>query len=353
MRNWLIGLLAMTAITVPALADTLRLHDDVPERYTVVEGDTLWDIATTFLQDPWRWEDIWYGNPQVDDPDLIFPGDVLALRFIDGGPQLVLEVRDGEVIDGDPEEVRLSPRVRVEGVEAAIPTLPRSRIAAFLNNNLIIGENTFLNAPYVVGGEEGRLLLGEGHRVFARGDWADIGSRYEVFRRGDRYENDAGEFLGVEAIAVANAELELVRDDIARLVLTQSSENVRISDRLALTRRDTPSPHYFPGAPPGDLTGQILNSVSGGEFIGRFDVVLINLGRTDGIREGHLFDINSRGDVIRDPITNEQLQLPGDHNGTLMVFRTFDRLSYALVMDSTNTIAVGDQVLPPTSSRLP
>ena len=353
MRNLLIGLLLTLIATLPAVADTLRLRDDVPERYVVVEGDTLWDIATTFLEDPWRWEDIWYQNPQIDNPDLIFPGDVLALRFVEGEPQLVLEVRDGEVIDGDPEEVRLSPRVRVEGVDAAIPTLPRSQIASFLNNNLIVGEQTFLNAPYVVGGEEGRLLLGEGHRVFARGDWADEGSQYEVFRRGERFENDDGELLGVEAIAVANAKLELVQDDIARLKLTRSSENVRVSDRLALTRRDSPSPNYFPSAPPSDLDGRILNVADGGQFIGRFDVVLLSRGREDGVTEGHLFDVTSIGDVIRDPITNEQLQLPGQRNGTVMVFRTFDRLSYALVMDSINTIAVGDRIIAPESDRLP
>lgn len=355
MRNWLIGLLVYAAVMMPAAADTLSIRDDVPERYTVVEGDTLWDIAIMFLDDPWRWEDIWYQNPEVDNPDLIFPGDVLALRFVDDEPRLVLEFRDGEPVDPavDDGEVRLSPRVRVEGIEAAIPTIPRDRVSSFLTNNMIVSEDELDGAPYIVGGEEGRLLLGAGHSVFARGDWEDIGSVYEVFRRGERYENEDGELLGVEAIAVARGELELVQDDIARLQLVSSRENARISDRLALMRETSPSPDFFPSAPDEDIEGQILNVADGGQFIARFDVVLLSRGAADGVEEGHVFDVMTPGDQIRDPITNDRLQLPGERSGTVMVFRTFDRLSYALVMDSVNNMAVGDHIQAPEPSSLP
>lgn len=361
MKNWLLGIVVAT-LMMPALADRLIVRDDVPERYVVVPGDTLWDIATTFLHDPWRWEDIWYQNPQVDNPDLIYPGDVLGLRLVDGRRQLtVLERGDGAdtlTLTEDMAEdgvVRLSPRVRVEALEGAIPTIPRERISAFLNNNQVLTQDTLEDAAYVVGGEEGRLVLGAGDRLFARGDWAAEGSVYEVFRRGERYyDEDTDELLGIEAISLGLGELELRQEDIARLRLTQSRQNIRVSDRLTLLQRESPSSVYFPSAPDNqDIQGSILNVADRGQLIGQYDVVLISRGAEDGLSEGHVLDIVRQGEEIRDPLNNDVLQLPGERAGNMMVFRVFDRLAYALVLDAVDAIAIGDQFQSPELSSLP
>lgn len=359
MKNWLLGIVLAT-LMMPALADRLIRRDDVPERYVVVPGDTLWDIATTFLEDPWRWQDIWYQNPQVENPDLIFPGDVLGLRMVDGREQLTVLERGEDTLTltedmADDGVVRLSPRVRVEALGDAIPTIPRERISAFLNNNQVLTQDTLEDAAYVVGGEEGRLVLGAGDRLFARGEWADEGSVYEVFRRGERYyDEETDELLGIEAISLGLGELELRQDDIARLHLTQSRQNIRVSDRLTLLQRESPPSVYFPSVPDNqDIRGSILNVADGGGLIGQYDVVLISRGAQDGLEEGHVLDIVRQGEEIRDPLNNDVLQLPGERAGNMMVFRVFDRLAYALVLDAVDAIAIGDQFQSPELSSLP
>lgn len=363
MKKWLIGpALSLSLLCAPPLwADELTLRPDVPEQYIVQRGDTLWDIARMYLHEPWRWEDIWLINPQVDNPHLIYPGDVLRLTWVDGEPRLTIDERAEQTMRlteddmDDDGTVRLSPRVRVETLDGAIPTIPRERISAFLSRSLIVSEERLDEAAYVVGGDEGRIVLGAGDRIYARGsDWGETGDRYEVFRRGERYvDAETRETLGIEAIALGMAELETRQDDIARVQLTQSRQNIRVGDRLLLISRESPSSVFFPAAPDRDLTGVILNKADGGQLIGQFDVVLLNRGAADGVTEGHVFDIARPGEQIRDPLNNDVLQLPGDRSGSLMVFRVFDRLSYGLVMNATNTIRVGDHIQSPELSSLP
>lgn len=362
MKKWLLGpLAALSLVLMPPLwADTLQLREDVPERYTVQRGDTLWDIAALYLSEPWRWEDIWLINPELDNPHLIFPGDVLRLTWVDGEPRLTVAEREDRPVrltEDDMDDdgvVRLSPAVRVQPLADAIPTVPRERISAFLNRSLIVSEEMLENAAYVVGGDEGRIVLGAGDRVYARGDWGEVGDTYEVFRRGERYvDSESGETLGVEAIALGLGELETLQGDIARVQLTQSQQNIRIGDRLLLISRESPSSVFTPAAPDPELTGRILNVADGGQLIGQFNVVLLNRGAADGVTEGHVFDIARPGEEIRDPLNNDVLQLPGDRSGSLMVFRVFDRLSYGLILNATNTIRVGDRIQSPELSSLP
>lgn len=362
MKKWLLGpLAALSVVLMPTLwADTLQLRDDVPERYTVQRGDTLWDIAAMYLSEPWRWEDIWLINPELDNPHLIFPGDVLRLTYVDGEPRLTIDDRADRPVRlttddmDDDGVVRLSPTVRVQPLEGAIPTIPRERISAFLNRSLIVSEDTLDEAAYVVGGDEGRIVLGAGDRVYARGEWGEPGDYYEVFRRGERYiDSETGETLGIEAIALGLGELETLQGDIARVQLTQSQQNIRVSDRLLLVSRESPSSVFFPSAPDPEVRGQILNVADGGQLIGQFNVVLLNRGAADGVEEGHVFDVARPGEEIRDPMNNDVLQLPGDRTGSLMVFRVFDRLSYGLILTATNTIRVGDHIQSPDLSSLP
>ncbi|MEX1057879.1 MAG: LysM domain-containing protein [Natronospirillum sp.] len=350
MKNWLAGLFtAMVLLPAWVGADTLVLREDVPQRYVVERGDTLWNIANLFLNDPWRWEDIWWKNPQVDNPDLIFPGDVLYLTTVDGRPRLSLGERGLEA-----NTVRLSPTVRVEPLAGAISTVPRELISSFLNRSLILSEVTLEDAAYVVRGDDGRLLLGQGDYLYARGDWGDERSVYEVFRRGETYtDQETGQLLGIEAIALGLGELELSQGDIGRVQLTQSQEDVRVGDRLVQVPRAAQSSSFLPAVPPLNLTGEILNVATGGQHIGQFDVVLLSRGQEHGIMEGHVFDVVRPGAHIRDPLNNDRLQLPEQRVGTLMVFRTFDRLSYGLILNAVNTIKLGDAVRSPETASMP
>ncbi|WLD58202.1 LysM peptidoglycan-binding domain-containing protein [Salinispirillum sp. LH 10-3-1] len=361
MRKRLIGLLLASCIAAVAHADILSIREDVPERYVVKSGDTLWDIAELFLQSPWRWNEIWYQNPQIENPHLIFPGDIIGLRWIDGEPRLTTLERGLEADTvrltqdmADDGVVRLQPAVRYFNVDQAIPAIPREYIQPFLNASQIVTGEELNAAAYVVSGEEGRIVIGAGDRLYARGNWAGDGVAYELFRAGEAYRDPVtNDFLGVEAIALGRAEMEAIQGDVAKLHVVTSRSNIRLGDRLMLSERTRLEPTFFPATPPEGMTGQILSVVEGLSIIGQFNVVLLNRGAVDGVATGHVFDIMRQGEVVRDPINNQLIRLPEEQGGMMMVFRVFDRMSYALVMEATNTMKVGDTFRVPSIRRIP
>ncbi|MDX1656329.1 MAG: LysM domain-containing protein, partial [Candidatus Competibacteraceae bacterium] len=214
-------------LPTPAPVEAPVLRADHPQRYTVVPGDTLWDIARRFLQSPWRWQEIWRRNPQIDNPDLIYPGDVIEVFYQAGQPRL--QIADGA--GGKPGVVKLSPRVRVEELVQAIPTLPRDRIENFLSRSQVVVEPRWLTAPYIVAAADSRVLSGSGQRIYARGANFDQ-PLYQVFRPGELYEDPiTGEPLGYNTIYLGEARL-LADGDPATLVLTDTRREVVAGDRL-------------------------------------------------------------------------------------------------------------------------
>ncbi|MFC3851607.1 LysM peptidoglycan-binding domain-containing protein [Salinispirillum marinum] len=344
-----------------AVADVTALREDVPERYVVQSGDTLWDIANRFLRSPWRWSDLWYQNPQIDNPHLIYPGDVIGLQWVDDSPRITTLARSPEAdtvkLTPDMAEdgvVRLQPAVRFFPVDQAINAIPREYIQPFLSSNQIVDGTELAEAPYVISGEEGRIVLGGGDRFFARGDWSQEGVLYEVFRPGTTYRDPVTDaFLGIEAIALGQAEIETLQGDVARLYLINSRTNVRLGDRLLLSERQTNASRFIPSTPPEGLAGQIVDVADGLSMIGQFNVVLLNQGASAGMEPGQVFDIVRQGAVVEDPMTNEMIRLPEAQAGRLMVFRVFERMAYGLVLEATNTMAVGDRFQMPAIRNLP
>lgn len=336
----LLGLLTGLLVCLPLLAASDAFRGDHPERYTVVKGDTLWDISTRFLSSPWYWPEIWHVNPEIENPHLIYPGDVIRLVYVDGEPRLTVErgVR----------EVRLSPGIREEQLPAAIDTIPMDAIRPFLNRSHVVDEGFFERAPYIVAGEDERVMASQGDRVYVRrlGDEGADGG-YSVVRRGNPFRDpDTGEVLGIEATHVG--ELTLLQDgDPATAQVVASNREVLNGDRLLRTPRQPASAHFFPKAPDDVLEGEIIHVLDGVTQIGQFAVVVLNLGEEQGAEVGDVLAVYKAGREVRDQVTGDRVTLPEERAGELIVFRTFDKLSFGLVMRANRHMAIADIVRNP------
>lgn len=226
-RHLLLSLL-LALFSLPLLANDVVLNPDHPQSYEVVKGDTLWDISGKFLQYPWNWPDIWQVNSQIENPHLIYPGDILTLVYRDGQP--VLELARG------PKTYKMSPEVREIMLEKAIPTIPLDALKPFLSRPQVVGEETLKQAAYIVAGSEERLISGAGDKVYARGIDGDQGSQYSVFRGGKAYlDPETSEILGYEAVYTGDAWLEKMGDP-ARMDLRYTNREVLIGDRCLLQK---------------------------------------------------------------------------------------------------------------------
>lgn len=336
-------------VAAPAPAP-LEIKPDAPQRYVVVKGDTLWDISSRFLSDPWRWPELWDSNPQIANPHLIYPGDVLILAYKDGRP--IIQIHRGGVISttapGIPEQ-RLSPKVRVEGLDRAIPTIPITAIRPFLTRPRVVTEKELEAAPYILSTADKHLIAGPGHRVYVRGlSDADV-IDYVVVRPGDVYRNpeNPDEILGYEAIHVGDVRLKEFAD-VSTLQIEKATREILNGDRLLPANDILPDTSFIPRAPKDKVKGKIIAVPGGVSLIGQYQVVTISMGQREGMEPGHVLAIYQAGETIRDrQRDNEWVKMPDEHAGNLMVFRTFERVSYGLVMKATRTMHVMDVVTNP------
>jgi nucleoid-associated protein YgaU len=338
------SLLALLLVAASGLAQAqVQLRDGHPDSYTVVRGDTLWDISGKFLSKPWKWPEIWHVNPQVKNPHLIYPGDQLNLVYIDGQPRLMLNRGASR------GTVKLSPHVRSTPMAEAIPTIPLEAINSFLLSNRIVDSPAaFEGAPYIVAGNAERVLSGTGDRIYARGEFAAAEPIYGIFRQGRTYlDPETQEFLGINADDIGTGEVVAEEGDIATLVLSRSTQEVRLGDRLFPTEERAVNSSFVPSEPAIPVEGLILDVPRGVNQIGQFDVVTINKGLRDGLSEGNVLAVFKTGETVRDRITGEQVKIPDERSGLVMVFRTYDKLSYGLVLGASRSLAVMDKVRNP------
>ncbi|MCP5149389.1 MAG: LysM peptidoglycan-binding domain-containing protein [Ectothiorhodospiraceae bacterium] len=388
------ALLLAFALTAVAASQAATLSPGHPSRYVVQKGDTLWDISGRFLSEPWRWPEVWEANPQIKNPHLIYPGDEVVLAYRDGKP--VLRVRRGR------PTVKLSPSVRESVLDAAIPTIPFDAIQQFLARPLVVTEDQLAAAPYVVSVGREALIARPGEKFYARGIDDESQTRFAVYRRGQVYTSPAapGEVLGLEALHVGDAVLDIAGDP-ATLVMTGTEREVLNGDRLMPVEDDLYDRHFLPRAPSSDVNGQIIAVVDGVTQIGQHQIVVLDLGTRDGIEVGHVMAVYQRGETVVDelvppkppavkgrteleldpkrqggfdglveaiddygvtlsnklekwgrqfnpaPEPHQLVKLPDERAGTLMVFRPFERVSYALVMEATRAMHVEDTVRSP------
>ena len=350
-----------------------ELAANAPERYTVKRGDTLWAISGMFLKSAWRWPELWGMNlADIRNPHLIYPGQTLYLERQNG--RATLRSRPAGSEDAPLDTVRLSPRTRIELLASdALPTLKSHLIEPFLAEPVIVDENGLTRAPRIVAAQEGRVLLTRGDRAYARGQGdamlvdepAQRQKAYRVFRNATPLKDPVtGEILGYEAQYVGKALLVRgestqasvdkdgkPRTDIipATIDIVAAKEEMRVGDRL-LPEPPQQLLSYAPRAPQGPVNARIV-SVYGSAVVNaaQNQVVAINLGTRDGIESGHVLAILKDGARLIDKTdpARPELKLPDERNGLLMVFRTFEKLSYALVLDITDGVKVGDRLVNP------
>jgi len=334
--------LALAVLASAAYADQVMLRDGHPDRHVVVKGDTLWDIAETFLDSPWLWPEIWYVNPQIDNPHLIYPGDVINLVYVDGKPQLRVQRGKGTF--------KLSPKVRAERLDKAIPTIPIDAIQQFLSQPLVVDEDVMENAAYVVSSADEHLIVGAGDRIYVRGLEENQGSRYHVFRPGDAYTDPAtGEVLGHEALYLGDGNLQKFGDP-STLKLTKTTREINIGDRLMPMSQEDVYAYFTPHSPDTEIDGTIIAVVDGVSQIGQYQIVVLNRGTREGVDVGTVFEVYQTGDRIVDQVSTERnahVKLPDEKAGMLMVFRTFDKVSFGLIMKATSALHVGDTIRTP------
>ena len=329
-------------------ADTVKLAPDHPDEYVVAKGDTLWDISSRFLQDPWLWPELWQINPAIKNPHLIYPGDIIRLEYIEGKP--VLTVERGEETSGLPT-VKLSPGARYSSLESAIPTIPLDAIRQFLLYPRIVSDEELANSPYIVATTEGHVISGAGDKVYARGlDEESDDHTYAVVRRGQVYRDpvDPKHILGYEAIAVAIADVTATGDP-STLMITRSNREVMKGDRLLPPLEEQFDQYFTPRAPESGVNGQIISVLDGVSRIGRLQTVVVDRGKKDGLETGHVLAVYRTGDTVRDTVGNgkDMVKLPNERAGTLMIVRLFDNISYALVMEATRDLRILDTVTNP------
>ena len=356
-----------------------ELAPNAPDSYTVKKGDTLWAISGIFLKSPWRWPELWGMNMQeVQNPHLIFPGQQLFLEKADGRARLRMGQQPGaQPVAGVPpgDTIRVSPRIRYETVgDTSIPTLQPHLIEPFLAEPVVVGEGELERAPRLVGTQDTRVLMTRGDRAYARGrngtpllesDPRRI-DEYRVFRNAVALRDPVtNQVLGYEAKYLGKAQL--VRGESvqpvrtagggaeqavvpATLDIVAAREEMRVGDRL-LPEPPRQLTSYVPRAPTQAVEGRIV-SVYGDAvaLAGQNQVVAINKGVADGVQVGHVMAILKDGARIDDrsqPGERARIKLPDERNGLLMVFRTFDRVSYALVLEITDSVQIGDRVTSP------
>jgi LysM repeat protein len=343
-----------TALPPGAAHEGLQLAPGAPDSYTVKRGDTLWGIAKVFLKDPWYWPEIWQVNPQVQNPHLIYPGDTLHLVYVDGRPRIVLQPGSLERGNG----ARVMARVRSQPLEAAVTTIPYETVAAFMNKPMVLEERQIKTSPYVLSTRDSHVVMSEGNTVYARGFTApvELGAHYNLVRVGEPLRDpDDNRILGYNGVYTGTGHVTRGGDP-ATLIMTASARETYPGDKLLPGDVDVPL-DFMPSPPKMNVKGRIILVSDGVSIIGQYEVVVINRGIRDGLQPGNVLAVYSASEPVYDNSKNgfvhapslfaKKVELPEERTGTFMVFKTFDRMSFGLIMEATDVIRVDDNVQSP------
>lgn len=380
-RN-IITLLTFCCLSLHLNAQEIALKKNHPDRHVVVKGDTLWGISSKFLQDPWLWPKVWkFNRSQIKNPHLIYPGDVVMLDLSSGKPELKL-LR---------ETITLQPGAVEEPLQkAAIPTIPLSVIAPFLSKPLVIEKDQLAGSPRIVAGQDNRVVLSPGTKIYINKIEEEDGLNWFVYRPGDNLvDPDSKEVLGVEAVYLGDAKMSRYGEP-ATAVISKAKEEIFVKDRL-VAAGDEAITNFVPHAPEMDIRGRIIKIYGGLAEAGPESIVAISRGTQDGVEIGHVLAINRYGRIIKDPepsksadndskaklkelnfevskdadgkpIVNFEkksekndglalepgmIKLPDERVGLLMIFRVFDRVSYGIIMQASDPIHTKDAVQTP------
>jgi hypothetical protein len=318
--------------------EPVPLAEGHPNEYVVQVGDTLWDIAATFLKDPWFWPEIWYVNPDIENPHLIYPGDVLGLVSINGQTR-VTNVRASSY--------RMSPQARVTPLSEAVASIPFEDVAAFLSAGIVLEKSQADALPYLLQTRGDHLIASAGNEVYVRGITDALPStRYNIIHVGDKMvDPDDNRTIGYHGILVGQGSLRRTGDP-ATVALTDTSQEVVAGDRLLPANPNLPL-NFFPRSPSTNIDGRIMYVVGGVTQIGQYQVVVLNRGSSNGLSVGDVLTVFQTGQNVEDRVRGGKVKLPDEAAGTVMVFMTYDRISYGLVMEATDALHIGDTVRNP------
>jgi hypothetical protein len=360
MGKSIISLLLLAAAGLPAVgyADEVKLAENAPDRYVVVKGDTLWGISGKFLKDPWRWPDVWGLNKdEIKNPHWIYPGDVVILDFTGNTPRLRREGDTGGTgggaggstsASGDWNLVttKLSPNIRKEALATmAIPTVSMKTIGPFLTQAIVIGDKDMQAAPALVASQENRVVLSRGDIAFTKGLIWEDGTDWNIFRPGRTFvDPDTKEVLGREAVHLGDARITEF-GEVSTVAITKATQEIVPGDRLGKAQPFSALP-FVPRSPGSAINGKIIAaSDERVSEVGPQSVVVLNKGSREGLEVGHVLALyRDRPSVTPATATNpaERIKLPQERYGVVLVFRVFEKVSYALVMNTTQPVNVLD-----------
>jgi hypothetical protein len=387
MNKTIISLILLLTLLFPAFAaDTggAAIREDAPDRYTVVQGDTLWSISGRFLKDPWKWPEVWKMNQeQIKNPHRIYPGDVIVLDRAAG------QLRLGQPAAAAPgtaaiPTVRLSPRLRAEQIkDAGVPAISPSAIEPWLSRPLVVSQNELDDTPFILATQENRVAIGAGNIAYVEGLKRENGNLFQLFRRGDALiDPETKEILGYQAIHLGEARVVKYAPQ-STIEITKSSQEIYAGDRLLPAAKDQPTFSYVPRAPVRPVRARIVSNYGNLGETGPKGIVVLSKGARDGLEVGHVLAISRsqstaqfetrqqpllgrQGPLGSDrPVTynaeqikprdhgvfapttkairpDEVAQLPDERYGLVMVFRTFDRAAFGLVMQASRPVSVND-----------
>lgn len=330
-------LLSISAGT--ALAQTpLELADNAPDKYVVTKGDSLWTIAAKFLKEPYRWPELWRMNKaQVHNPNRIYPGNIIILDRSGGDPQLKLA-----------SPLKLSPKVYEAENAKAINSIPTNAIEAFLSRPLVVEPGTLESAPAIIATQEDRVFLGVGDQAFVVGLNTEIADSWHVYRPGKPLRDpDTKEVLGLEAFFLGTVKL-IQPGDTAVVQVTSSKEEMGRGHRLLpATLPDLTA--YVPHAPDNQVVAKVMTVYGGVDEAGRYSIISLNRGTRDGLEIGHVLALlRQRQANFKDNEGKPQsFQLPDERYGLVFIFRVFEKISYALVVQTSRPVILGDRLVTP------
>ncbi len=354
MFRHIITLLMFCCISFNVNAQVVALKSDHPDRHVVVKGDTLWGISAKFLKDPWQWPNIWKLNrAQIKNPHWIYPGDVIVLDMSSGTPQLRL-LRETVTLQLGAVEEPLD--------KTAISTIQLKAIVPFLNQPLVIEKDQLDKSPRIIAGQDNRVVLSPGTRVYINKIEEGGNLNWYVYRPGDNLvDPDTKKLLGIEAIYLGDTKITKYGEP-ASADITKAKEEIFVKDRLVPTGDEVVT-NFVPHAPDSAISGRIIKVYGGLAEAGPQSIVSISRGTKDGIEVGHVLAINRYGNVIKDPeyvkekgakntksasgLEPGMFKLPDERIGLLMVFRVFENVSYALIMQASQPINTLDVVTTP------
>jgi hypothetical protein len=357
---------ALLAVSGTVLAQEVRVADNAPQSYTVQRGDTLWAISGRFLKDPWRWPDVWrFNREQIRNPHLIYPGDVVRLDYVDGQPRLSLASSQGA--PQGRETLRLSPTIRSTPLDKeAIPTIPPGDIEPYLTRPLVTGEEGLPGAAEIVAGRDrDRVVRGDGDRIYVVGIQPEAGVLWHIYRPiGPIRSLNLRDRLGYEYRYLGRARVERFAE-VSTLLIEGAKEEILLGDRLVPAPREV-IVNYAPHAPARDVEGRIIATMSDAVEMGRGSIVTIDKGTADGVDVGTVLAVYRGVPPIPDPrpntdvpvivrhfdqttwfVKDKYLEVPQERTGLMFVFRTFDRVAYAILLNTTDPVTIGDFVRKP------